>query len=136
MEMEYEDPELKRILERKYLELIRELKKPKFGKPIELNEENFEEEIKKVEHAVIDFWASWCMPCKIMAPIIEELSKEYPNIMFGKVNVDENPNLSSRYFIQAIPTFIFFSKGEIVERITGARSKIEFKKILHSVFKI
>lgn len=130
------DPELQRILEKKYREILEKIRKPRYGFPIVLNENNFDEEISKPELAVVDFWAEWCMPCKIMAPIIEELAKEYPEILFGKVNVDENPILANRFSIQAIPTFLIFKKGKIVDRLVGALPKHAFKKVVTSYLSI
>ncbi len=86
-----------------------------------LNEENFDEVIKKNEKVVVDFWASWCMPCRMVAPIFENLAKKYKDqIIFAKVNVDENPNIASKFGIMSIPNFIIFKNGEKVGEIVGA----------------
>ena len=69
---------------------------------------------------MVDFWAAWCGPCKMVAPIVEELSKEYEGkAKFVKLNTDENPDLASRYKIRGIPTLMFFKGGQIVEQIVG-----------------
>jgi len=134
MSNEIEDEELKRILEKKYREMLEELKKPKysFGSPIYLNSSNFEQTLMKADLALVDFYADWCMPCKAMAPIIEELAKKYPNILFAKVNVDENPDLAMKFDISAIPTLIIFKKGKFQERIVGFIPKTRLENILKS----
>lgn len=134
MSNEIEDEELKRILEKKYREMLEELKKPKysFGSPIYLNSSNFEQTLMKADLALVDFYADWCMPCKAMAPIIEELAKKYPNILFAKVNVDENPDLAMKFDISAIPTLIIFKKGKFQERVVGFIPKTILENILRS----
>jgi len=78
---------------------------------------------------VVDFWAPWCGPCKMIGPIVEELAKEYAGkIKIGKVNVDENPKIPSHYGIMSIPTLIFFKGGKIMAQVAGAVSKAELKK--------
>ncbi len=92
--------------------------------PIEMNEENFDEVIRRNPLVVVDFWASWCGPCRIVAPIVEELAKEYNGrILFGKLNVDDNKLISLRYNIMSIPTFLVFKNGKLVDRIVGALPK-------------
>lgn len=92
--------------------------------PIEMNEENFDEVIRRNPLVVVDFWASWCGPCRIVEPIIEELAKEYSGrILFGKLNVDNNKLISLRYNIMSIPTFLVFKNGKLVDRIVGALPK-------------
>ena len=95
------------------------------GKITELDEKNFDSFISK-GNCVIDFWAEWCGPCKIMEPEFEKASKEIKNVKFGKVNVDGNLDLASRFQVMAIPTTIFFKNKEQVDRSTGA---ISFKDI-------
>ena len=96
---------------------------------IHATDENFEPEILKSEiPAIVDFWAPWCGPCHIIAPVIEELAKEYAGkVKVAKMNVDENPATPSRYGIRGIPTVILFKDGQIFEQIVGAvpKSKVE-----------
>jgi thioredoxin 1 len=97
-----------------------------------LNKENFEEIIKNNEKVVVDFWASWCMPCKMVAPIFEKIAEKYKNeIIFAKLNVDENPDIASEFGIMSIPTFLVFKNGEVAGKIVGAMpEKILEEKIL------
>ncbi|MFH1824540.1 MAG: thioredoxin [Candidatus Firestonebacteria bacterium] len=102
---------------------------------IPLTDENFEDEvIKSKQPVLIDFWAEWCGPCKMIAPIIEELSKEYSGkIKVGKINVDENPAVSSRLGIRSIPTLIIFKDGEIMGQLVGVQSKEIIKEKVNSL---
>ena len=97
---------------------------------LELNDRNFNDEVLNSDLPVlVDFWAPWCGPCKMIAPIIEELAKELNGkIKFGKINVDENPQAPSRYGIMAIPTLIFFKHGRIADQISGVLNKQQLKK--------
>lgn len=99
------------------------------------NEQNFEEEVIQSELPVlVDFFASWCGPCKMMAPIIEELALEYEGkIKIGKMDIDENMNISSKYKVMSIPTLIIFNKGEAVETTVGVMQKNELKSKLERV---
>ncbi len=92
---------------------------------LKITKENFKKEILESEIPVfIDFWAEWCMPCKMMLPIVEELAKEYENkIKFGKINVDEENELAEKYMIMSIPTFLFMKNGEVIDKIIGAVPK-------------
>lgn len=95
------------------------------GKVVELNVENFGQEVLDAEEPVlVDFWAPWCNPCRMMAPVLEEVAEEWAGrIKVCKLNVDENMDLARRYEIQSIPTLILFEKGEAVKRMVGARPK-------------
>jgi len=92
---------------------------------IVLNDKNFQKEINESSGvAVVDFWAEWCGPCKMIAPVIEEIAREYEGkVKVCKVNVDENQKLASEFNIMAIPTIIFFKNGKPVEKFVGFQSK-------------
>lgn len=96
---------------------------------ITLNNSNFDQEVLNSDLPVlVDFWAVWCGPCRAIAPIIEDLAKEYAGkIKVGKVNVDENNELASRYGVMSIPTMKFFKNGKIVNEIIGAAPKPQFE---------
>lgn len=82
---------------------------------------------------MVDFWATWCGPCKIVAPVVEELAKEYAGkAIFAKVNTDENPDLASRYNIRGIPTLMFFKEGKVLDQVVGAVPKAQLKTKLDS----
>ncbi|MBM01877.1 MAG: thioredoxin [Chloroflexi bacterium] len=89
---------------------------------IELNDNNFDEEvIKSSETVLVDFWAEWCGPCKMIAPSVENISTEYAGkLKVGKLDVDSNPNVSSTYGIRSIPTLLIFKNGAPVDQIVGA----------------
>ncbi|MBI5057581.1 MAG: thioredoxin [Nitrospirae bacterium] len=83
---------------------------------------------------MVDFWATWCGPCKIIAPVVEELAKEYTGkVAFAKVNTDENPDLASRYNIRGIPTLIFFKNGKMLDQVVGAVPKGQLKSKIDSL---
>jgi len=92
---------------------------------IDINEANFEQEVLKAKGLVmVDFWAEWCGPCKVLSPIVEEIAKEQKDkVKLAKVNVDENNNLSGQYGIMSIPTLKFFKDGKIVGELIGAAPK-------------
>jgi thioredoxin 1 len=123
-----EDKELEKIKRIKLEKIIRKaesgLAPDKANKPIVVNGSNFEEVIKRKDLVAIDFWASWCAPCRMMAPIIDELAKDYVGkITFGKLNVDDNQEMALKYQIMSIPTILVFKNGKIVDRIVGAMPK-------------
>ena len=123
--------ELEKIRKKKLMELMRKMTEDKSypNKPIEVNSANFDEVLSKYENVVVDFWAEWCMPCRMIAPIVEQLAKEYAGkVVFAKLNTDENPQIAARYGITGIPTLIFFKNGKPVDKIVGAYPKGEIER--------
>lgn len=99
---------------------------------INLTSENFDEIVLQNEKPVlVDFWAAWCGPCKMLAPIVEEIAKERTDIVVGKVNVDEEPTLALKYKVASIPTVIIFKNGEITNTNIGFVSKEELLSLLN-----
>ena len=91
---------------------------------ININNNNFHNEVMNSEKKVLlDFWAPWCGPCLMVVPMVEEIAKERPDIKVAKINVDENPELATRFGIMSIPTLVVMENGEIVNQATGARPK-------------
>ena len=98
---------------------------------IDLTKENFQAEITKSDKPVlVDFWAVWCGPCQMMAPILHELETEMPDVQIGKVNVDEQMDLARQFRVVSIPTLIIFKNGQKVQRMVGVTSKEELKDAL------
>ena len=100
------------------------------SKPVEIEEAKFDEAVLKATTPVlVDFWAPWCGPCKMVAPVVDELATEYEGkVSFVKVNVDDNPKVASQYGVMSIPTLILFKEGQPVTNIVGFRPKEELKK--------
>jgi len=96
---------------------------------IALTQENFPTEVLQASTPVlVDFWAEWCGPCKMVAPILDELAEEYNGrVKIAKVNIDEQQELATQYGIRAVPTLLLFSRGQVAEQIVGMRGKRELK---------
>lgn len=102
---------------------------------IHVTSNNYENEVmNSKEPVLIDFYADWCGPCKMMAPVVEELSEEYKEkAVFGKVNVDENPSLAQKYGVMSIPTFVVLKDGQVAGKAMGAIDKKELEEKLDAV---
>ena len=91
---------------------------------VNVNKNNFREEVLNSEKKVLlDFWAPWCGPCRMVVPMVEEIAKERPDIKVGKINVDENPELATRFRIMSIPTLVVMENGKIIRQERGAKPK-------------
>jgi thioredoxin 1 len=97
-----------------------------------LTDGNFDQSvIKSAQPVLVDFWAEWCGPCRRLAPTVDELATDYDGrVTVGKLNVDDNPNVASRFSIRGIPTLLLFKGGEIVEQVVGLADKASLKKLL------
>lgn len=128
------DDELEAIKHKKLAELQKEAATKammsSITEPIVLTDSNFASEVTKYPIMLMDFWAPWCGPCKMVSPIIEQLSREYSGrVAFGKVNVDENQRIAASFGIQSIPTLMIFKGGKAVDLLIGAipKAQIEMK---------
>lgn len=104
------------------------------GNVVEVTDANFDVEVVESElPAVIDFWAAWCGPCRMVSPIVEELAGQYAGkIKVCKMDVDSNQTVPARYNIMSIPTLLFFNKGNVVDQIIGVRSKSDIHKVVEN----
>lgn len=101
---------------------------------INLTKDSYHNEVMETEKVVvIDFWATWCGPCKMMAPVVEEVAKDYPDVKVCKVNVDEEPELSNAFKIVSIPTIVVIKNGEIIDSVVGYGPKEDIEKIIKLV---
>ena len=123
-----EDEEL-RIINEKRMKKLQQIVNEKellknIKEPLNLDDSNFAQTINKYPLLLVDFWAPWCGPCRMMSPIIDQVGKEYiGKLVVGKVNVDESPNISGQFGISSIPTLILFKRGQAVNNIIGSVSK-------------
>jgi len=102
---------------------------------VTIDESNFDSEVtKSTQPVLVDFWAEWCGPCKMIAPILDEIAREKAGaVKVGKVNVDENQSLSMRYNVRAIPTLLFFKDGQLRDQVTGMTSKKDLLSRIESL---
>lgn len=117
-----EDPELEKIKQKKLAEMIQQQQESIAQSQVQvldLDSANFDA-VTSHGLVLVDFWAEWCGPCKMMHPIFDRMAKKYRHIKFARVNVDQNQNISMKFGVQAIPTFIMFKDGKQVERMMGA----------------
>lgn len=117
-----DDPELEKIKQKKLAEMMQAQQESIAQSQVhvlELNSANFDHSISK-GLVLVDFWAEWCGPCKMMHPVFERMSKKYRHIQFARVNVDQSQDISMKFGVQAIPTFIMFRDGQPVDRMMGA----------------
>jgi thioredoxin 1 len=133
-----EDEELERIKAAKLQKMMRSVAAEKrgtaFSRPVEMTDATFKGMIQNHPLVVVDCWARWCGPCRLVAPIIEELSRDYVGrVLFGKLDVDENREVSMQYNIMSIPTLLVFKNGKLVDVIIGAmpRQALEQKITRH-----
>jgi len=132
---EESDPELEKIRKKKLQGMQRRVdsqddQRKTWEGPITVQDSNFDDLVHRYRLMVIDCWAPWCGPCRMVAPIIDELARDYTGrVFFGKLNVDENPQTSIRFGIMSIPTLLIMKKGSEIDRIIGAvpRDVIEAK---------
>ena len=98
----------------------------------EFTDQNFENEVLKSDQPVlVDFWAEWCMPCRMLTPTIEKIAKDYAGrVKVGKLDTDANRDVASKYSISAIPTVILFKNGQVAQKFVGLRQEKEFKEVL------
>jgi thioredoxin 1 len=99
---------------------------------VEFTDQNFEDEVLKSSTPVlVDFWAEWCMPCRLLAPTIEKIAKDYAGkVKVGKLDTDANRDVAAKYSISAIPTVILFKEGQVAQKFVGLRKETEFKAAL------
>ncbi|MGM0510082.1 MAG: thioredoxin [Thermoplasmatota archaeon] len=102
-----------------------------------VTDEEFDDLISKNENVIVDLWATWCAPCKAVEPVIEDLAEKYDGkIVFAKVNIEENNKTPSQYGIQAIPAFLFFRNGDVVDQVKGAVPASVFEEKIHTNYEI
>ena len=101
---------------------------------VKITSENFESLKNGAQPLVVDFWATWCGPCRMVAPIIEELSKEYDGkVVIGKCDVEDNEDIAAEFGIRNIPTILFFKNGEVVDKIIGAQPKAKIEEKIQTL---
>jgi len=121
-----DDKELEKIKKEKMKDLMKKTGSKATGssEPMTVTDATFKETVEKNPAVVIDCWAPWCGPCRMVSPIVDEMARDYSGkITFGKLNVDENPDVTCNYNIMSIPTLLVFKDGKLVDRIVGAMPK-------------
>jgi len=105
---------------------------------IAISEQNFQETVLDSEQPVVlDFWAAWCGPCRVLGPTVEELAKEYEGkALIGKVDVDENPQIAMEYGIRSIPTLLFFKDGKLIDRVVGVLTKAQLAQRIEDLLAV
>jgi thioredoxin 1 len=129
-----DDPEIEKIQKKKLAEMLERVQaqplEKSVGKPIVLTDSSFSSELAKHSLMVVDFWAPWCGPCRMVGHLIEQLAAEYSGkVAFGKINVDENQAVAGRFEVMSIPTLIVFKNGKAVESVIGACSKSHIESL-------
>lgn len=97
---------------------------------LSINKENFEELVHSEKTVLIDFYADWCGPCRMVSPIVDEIAEEYPEFLVGKINVDDEPELAMKFGVVSIPTLVVMKNGEIADQQAGARPKAQILAML------
>lgn len=124
--------EIERIREKKMQEMAARNDWP--SEPVNVNDDNINDFIRRYDLALVDCWAPWCGPCRMMSPVIDALAKDLQGkVAFAKLNTDENQRTAMRYTIEAIPTLLVFKDGELVDRWVGARPKEELARRLQAM---
>lgn len=124
--------ELERIREKKMQEMAARNDWP--SEPVNVNDDNINDFIRRYDLALVDCWAPWCGPCRMMSPVIDALAKDLQGkVAFAKLNTDENQRTAMRYTIEAIPTLLVFKDGELVDRWVGARPKEDLARRLQAM---
>ena len=125
--------ELEEIRAKKIKELENRMSTPKIDKPIVVSDRNFEQTVKNYPLVVVDCWAAWCAPCRAIAPIVDQLARDYTGkVVFGKLNVDENPETAQRFGIMAIPTLLVMKDSKEVDRVVGVLPKSQLEEKISS----
>lgn len=133
--------ELEEIRQKKVAEMIEKAREggteggSSPGIPVEVNDASFDEFVQKYPKVVIDCWAPWCGPCRMLSPTIETMAKDYKGkVVFGKVNTDDNFRVSTKYRIMSIPTLLFFKDGKLVDQMIGAAPRAMIDQQIRKTF--